>query len=193
MQRCAKLNRKSNETDIKISLDIDGKERAIDTGIGFFDHMLDLMAAHGSMGLQLSCKGDLDIDCHHSIEDVGILLGRALRTAAGERIGIKRYGTMFLPMDEALAMVSLDFGGRAYLVFDIPEMPPMIGNYDTSMTEEFLRALCFNAGITLHVKVLYGSNGHHIIESIMKALGRALKEALTVIDDAVSSTKGLLD
>lgn len=193
MQRCAKLNRKSNETDIKISLDIDGKERAIDTGIGFFDHMLDLMAAHGSMGLQLSCKGDLDIDCHHSIEDVGILLGRALKTAAGERIGIKRYGTMFLPMDEALAMVSLDFGGRAYLVFDIPEMPPMIGNYDTSMTEEFLRALCFNAGITLHVKVLYGSNGHHIIESIMKALGRALKEALTVIDDAVSSTKGLLD
>lgn len=193
MQRCVELSRKSNETDINISLDIDGKERAIDTGIGFFDHMLDLMAAHGSMGLQLSCKGDLDIDCHHSIEDVGILLGRALKTAAGERIGIKRYGTMFLPMDEALAMVSLDFGGRAYLVFDIPEMPPMIGNYDTSMTEEFLRALCFNAGITLHVKVLYGSNGHHIIESIMKALGRALKEALTVIDDAVSSTKGLLD
>lgn len=194
--RVAEINRKTSETDIKVKCNLDGSGGAkISTGIGFFDHMLNLFTKHGLFEMELLCKGDLEVDGHHTVEDVGIALGQAVLKAVGDKVGIKRYGTAFVPMDEALAMVSLDLSGRALLVYDVPQpLTPMIGNYDTELTEEFLRAFAMNAGITLHVKVMHGKNSHHIVEAIFKALGRALCEA--VAKDAriqgVMSTKGML-
>ena len=194
--RTATVERKTAETSVKLILNLDGNGHGvIDSGIGFFDHMLNLMTAHGLMDLTLACDGDIDVDGPHSVEDIGITLGQAFKQAIGDKKGIRRYGTFYLPMDEALAFVSLDISGRPFLVYDDGgEMAPMIGGYDTELTEEFLRAFAVNAGITLHVRVLYGKNSHHKVEAIFKALGHALRIAVEKDPrvDGIPSTKGSL-
>ncbi len=193
--RCAEVSRRTGETDINISLDIDGQGTSnLDTGMGFFEHMLNLFTTHGQFNLKVECSGDLFVDGHHSVEDIGIALGQAFTKAMGDKVGIKRYGTAFVPMDEALIMVSLDLSGRAFLNYEVLVKAQMIGDYDTELTEEFLRAFAFNAGITLHVKMMAGSNSHHIVEGAFKALARALREALTIDEriQGVMSTKGML-
>ncbi len=193
--RIGKLNRTTNETRIDVELNLDGTGvTEISSGIGFFDHMLNLFAAHGQFDLKVNCAGDLHVDGHHSVEDIGIALGAALKSALGDKRGITRYGTFFLPMDETLALVSLDISGRPFLVCEIGELTPIIGTFDTELVEEFLRAFAFNAGLTLHAKILYGKNSHHKVEAIFKALGHALKTAVTVDDKicGVPSTKGVL-
>ena len=193
--RCAEVSRRTGETDINISLDIDGQGTSnLDIGMGFFEHMLNLFTTHGQFNLKVECSGDLFVDGHHSVEDIGIALGQAFTKAMGDKVGIKRYGTAFVPMDEALIMVSLDLSGRAFLNYEVLVKAQMIGDYDTELTEEFLRAFAFNAGITLHVKMMAGSNSHHIVEGVFKALARALREALTVDEriQGVMSTKGML-
>lgn len=189
--RKAEIKRKTKETDIAISLCLEGGERDIHSGVGFFDHMLNSMAVHGGFGLQLTCIGDLDVDCHHSVEDCGIVLGQAVAKCLGDRSGIARFGNEFVPMDEALGFCALDISGRPFLVFNAPMPQSTCGRYDTSLTEEFMRAFAVNAGITLHLKAS-GSNAHHITESLFKALGRALHKAVTVTDNGVLSTKGVL-
>lgn len=193
--RVASVERETSETAVRLALTLDGSgQTQIDTGIGFFDHMLNLFAAHGQFDMELCCNGDLEVDGHHSVEDIGITMGQALRQALGDKRGIRRYGTFFLPMDETLAMVSLDISGRPFLVYEGGEMTPMIGGYDTELTEEFLRALAVHGGLTLHVKVLYGTNSHHKVEAIFKALGHALREAVSYDPrvTGVPSTKGSL-
>ncbi len=193
--REAQVERKTAETSIRLSLELDGKGISnVDTGIGFFDHMLTLFAAHGLFDLTLDCDGDIEVDGHHSVEDIGIALGTAVRQALGDKAGIHRYGTFYLPMDEALAFVSLDISGRPFLVYDGGDLAPMIGDYDTELTEEFLRAFAVHAGITLHVRVLYGRNSHHKIEGIFKALGHALRIAVEKDPrvEGIPSTKGVL-
>ena len=193
--REAQVERKTAETSIRLSLELDGKGISnVDTGIGFFDHMLTLFAAHGLFDLTLDCDGDIEVDGHHSLEDIGIALGTAVRQAIGDKAGIHRYGTFYLPMDEALAFVSLDISGRPFLVYDGGDLAPMIGDYDTELTEEFLRAFAVHAGITLHVRVLYGRNSHHKIEGIFKALGHALRIAVEKDPrvEGIPSTKGVL-
>ena len=193
--RIGKINRSTNETKIDVEINLDGAGKTeINSGVGFFNHMLNLFAAHGQFDLKIFCAGDLEVDAHHSIEDIGIALGAALKNALGDKRCIRRYGTFFLPMDETLALVSLDISGRPFLVFDGGEFAPMIGNFDTELVEEFLRAFAFNAGITLHVKIFYGKNSHHKVEAIFKALGHALRTAVTVDEKikGVPSTKGVL-
>lgn len=193
--RTATLERKTAETSVKLVLNLDGKGKGvIDSGIGFFDHMLNLFTAHGLFDLTLVCDGDLEVDGHHSVEDIGIALGQAIKQAMGDKKGIRRYGSFYLPMDETLALVSLDISGRPFLVYDGGEMAPTIGGYDTELTEEFLRAFAFNAGITLHVKVLYGSNSHHKVEAVFKGLGHALRLAIENDPrvEGIPSTKGSL-
>ena len=195
--RTGKVIRETKETSIDLTISLDGRGVSdIDTGIGFFDHMLNLFAAHGRMDLVVGCNGDTDVDGHHSVEDIGIALGEAVKQALGDKKGTNRYGTFYLPMDETLVMVSLDISGRPFLVYDAGgPMAPMIGNYDTELTEEFLRAFAFNAGITLHVKVMYGTNSHHKVEAIFKALGHALRTAVKIDPEAadeIPSTKGML-
>ena len=193
--RVGKILRETNETKINLQINLDGSgKNSIDTGIGFFNHMLNLFAAHGRFDLEIDCKGDLEVDGHHSVEDIGIALGAAIKNALGDKRGINRYGTFFLPMDESLALVSLDISGRPFLIFDAGELAPQIGNFDTELVEEFLRAFAFNAGITLHVKILHGKNSHHKVEAIFKALGHALRIA-TEYDPkntGIPSTKGTL-
>ncbi len=195
--RSANIIRETKETKIDLTIDLDGTGRGdIASGIGFFDHMLNLFTAHGRFDMVLNCDGDTEVDGHHSVEDIGIALGQAVQRALGDKKGITRYGTFFLPMDETLVMVSLDISGRPFLVYDAGgAMAPMIGQYDTELTEEFLRAFAFNAGITLHVKVMYGTNSHHKVEAIFKALGRALHAAVKInpeTADEIPSTKGML-
>lgn len=195
--RSSNIIRETKETSVDVTIDLDGKGRTnIGTGIGFFDHMLNLFGAHGRFDLVVSCNGDIQVDGHHTVEDIGIALGQAVGKALRDKKGINRYGTFFLPMDETLVMVSLDISGRPYLVYDAGgEMAPMIGQYDTELTEEFLRAFAFNAGITLHVKIMYGTNSHHKVEAIFKALGRALHQAVSInpeTADEIPSTKGML-
>lgn len=195
--RSGNVIRETRETKIDLTIDLDGSGRAdVESGIGFFNHMLTLLAAHGRFDLVLNCDGDIEVDGHHSVEDIGIALGQAVYKALGDKKGITRYGTFFLPMDETLVMVSLDISGRPFLVYDAGgAMAPMIGQYDTELTEEFLRAFAFNAGITLHVKVMYGTNSHHKVEAIFKALGRALHAAVKInpeTADEIPSTKGML-
>ena len=195
--RSANIIRETKETRIDLTIDLDGTGRGdIVSGIGFFDHMLNLFTAHGRFDMVLNCDGDTEVDGHHSVEDIGIALGQAVQKALGDKKGITRYGTFFLPMDETLVMVSLDISGRHFLVYDAGgAMAPMIGQYDTELTEEFLRAFAFNAGITLHVKVMYGTNSHHKVEAIFKALGRALHAAVKInpeTADEIPSTKGML-
>lgn len=195
--RTGKVIRETKETSIDLTISLDGRGVSdIDTGIGFFDHMLNLFAAHGRMDLVVGCNGDIEVDGHHSVEDIGIALGEAVKQALGDKKGINRYGTFYLPMDETLVIVSLDISGRPFLVYDAGgPMAPMIGSYDTELTEEFLRAFAFNAGITLHVKVMYGTNSHHKVEAIFKALGHALRTAVKIDPEAadeIPSTKGML-
>ena len=195
MNRVAAVNRETAETKIALQLNLDGTGKStIDSGIGFFDHMLNLMTVHGQLDLELRCDGDLEVDGHHSVEDIGIALGDAFKEAIGDKKGICRYGTFYLPMDESLAFVTLDISGRPFLVYDGGEMAPMVGGFDTELTEEFLRAFAMHAGITLHVKVLYGTNTHHKIEAIFKALGHALRIAVSQDPKVtgVPSTKGML-
>ena len=194
-ERSAEIKRQTAETNITLQLNLDGKGQGkISSGIGFFDHMLNLFTAHGQLDLTLDCQGDLQVDGHHSVEDIGIALGDAFKQAIGDKKGICRYGTFYLPMDESLAFVTLDISGRPFLVYDGGEMAPQVGGFDTELTEEFLRAFAMHAGITLHVKILYGTNTHHKIEAIFKALGHALRQAVS-FDPKVTgipSTKGML-
>lgn len=174
MDRKFEVSRKTGETDITLSINIDGSGKSnISTGVGFFDHMLNLFAKHGLFDLDVKAKGDLEIDAHHTVEDVGIVLGQAIKQALGEKKSIRRYGSSFVPMDEALVLVALDLSGRPYLVFDAELKCEKLGNMETELVEEFFRAVAFNAGITLHVKALYGSNTHHIIEAMFKALWKS--------------------
>lgn len=191
--RKATLRRTTGETDISISLTIDGTGRFEGTsGIGFFDHMLHLLARHSGMDISLTCQGDLDVDNHHTIEDIGITLGEVFEKALGDKKGIHRYGCFFCPMDETLSRIVLDLSGRSYLVFDVDIPVERIGSFETEMTREFFLAFANNAKMNLHIATLYGVNGHHIIESLFKGIGHALKEAVTIEGDTVLSTKGVL-
>ena len=193
--RRAEIERKTAETQISIKLNLDGEGTCdIATGIGFLDHMLTLLAKHSFMDLTVKAKGDLEVDSHHTVEDIGIVLGEALQEALGDKAGIHRYGNCFIPMDETLAQVCLDFSGRPFLVFDAEIPKIQLGNYDAEMTEEFFRAVAMHCGLTLHIRVLYGSNVHHIIEAIFKAFARAVAEAASVDPrvKGVMSSKGVL-
>lgn len=188
------LKRDTKETQISLSLNVDGNGLAnVNTGVGFFDHMLTLLSFHSKMDIELVAKGDLEVCDHHTIEDCGILLGNAFKQALGDRKGIYRYGSFTLPMDETLCNVTLDISGRPYLVYNCELKRDTIGTYSCEMTEEFLRAFAFQAGITLHVNVYYGTNDHHKVEAIFKALGRALKQAVEVVSDEIPSSKGVLE
>jgi imidazoleglycerol-phosphate dehydratase len=194
--RTAKVKRTTKETDIDISVDLDGKGTSqIDTGIGFLDHMLDLLARHSRIDMNVKAKGDLHIDSHHTTEDVGIALGQAVKQALGDMKGITRYASIHMPMDETLTRVAMDISGRPFLVFKTAFKRHKVGNFDTELVQEWFQAFAMNAGITLHVETLYGSNDHHIAESCFKGLARALRAAITVDErakDEVPSTKGSL-
>ncbi|GFH42807.1 imidazoleglycerol-phosphate dehydratase [Lactococcus hodotermopsidis] len=193
--RKAEITRNTAETKITLAVNLDAQAPVeIQTGVGFFDHMLTLFASHGRMSLVVKADGDLWVDSHHTVEDVGIALGIALREALGDKAGINRYGTSFVPMDETLGMASLDLSGRSYLVFDAEFTNPTLGNFDTELVEEFFQALAFNVQMNLHLKILHGKNNHHISESLFKATGRALREAVTLNPEihGVNSTKGVL-
>lgn len=191
--RTAEINRKTKETYITASLDLDGSGNVdVTTGIGFFNHMLTAFAFHGGMDLTLKSDGDLYVDGHHTVEDVGIVLGKAFREAVGDMKGIARYGTAFIPMDEALGFASVDISGRPFLVFDAEFSDDRIGEFDTCLAEEFFRAFAFNAGITLHLKCEYGKNDHHIAEALFKAAAHAVKAAKAVNGGEILSTKGVL-
>lgn len=194
LNRIAKLQRNTNETKVKLEINLDGSGIGkIDTGIGFFNHMLNLLVFHSSIDLNILAEGDLEVCDHHTVEDIGITLGEAFKKAIGDKRGINRYGTMYLPMDETLALVSLDISGRPFLVFDCDFKREKVGELSTEMIEEFFRAFAFSSGITLHCKVLYGSNDHHKIEALFKGFGRAIKEAKMVNEqNKIPSTKGLL-
>ena len=193
--RYSEIQRKTSETDITMKLGIDGSGAArIDTGIGFFDHMLNSFARHGFFDLDVTVRGDLHVDCHHTIEDTGIVLGDAIKKALGDKKGIRRYGYFILPMDEALAIAAIDLSGRPYLVFDAQFTTERVGDFDTEMVREFFYAVSYSAGMNLHIKVLSGTNNHHIIECIFKAFAKALDMAAATdprIKD-VLSTKGTL-
>ena len=192
MERISSISRETKETAIQVKLDLDGGPVSVDTGIGFFDHMLTAFAFYAGLGLELAAKGDLNVDGHHTVEDCGIVLGQALAQALGDKRGIRRYGSAFVPMDEALAFTALDFSGRAYLVFEADMPQARIGDYDACLTEEFLRAFAVHAGLTLHMKAHYGRNAHHITEALFKSLGLAVKDAVRVEGQSVPSTKGVL-
>ena len=192
--RCASRKRETNETSIELEINLDGKGNSdINTGVGFFDHMLTLFAFHSKIDLKVIAKGDLEVCDHHTIEDIGITLGEAFKEAIGDKKGINRYGTFYVPMDETLALASLDISNRPSVVFDCSFKREVVGEMATEMVVEFFRAFAFNAGITLHMKVLYGENDHHKIEALFKAFGRALKEAKHVSEEnGLPSTKGKL-
>lgn len=193
--RTSSLNRKTTETDITLSFGIDGSGACqCDTGIGFLDHMLTLLAKHGGFDLDLSCKGDLWVDNHHTVEDIGILMGLTLKEALGDKNSITRYGTFHCPMDEALSRISIDLSGRGYLVYDVNFSKESLGTLETDIIKEFFYAFAINAGINLHIANLYGDNDHHIAESIFKGTGRALKIACSIDKDmtGIPSTKGTL-
>ena len=195
MNRTAQMERVTKETSVKISLNIDGSGQAeINTGIGFFDHMLTLFAKHGLFDLSVHTQGDLAVDAHHSVEDTAIVLGQVFHAALADRAKIKRYATVWTPMDEALSMVALDISGRPYLVFDADFPSDKAGQFDSELTEEFLRAFAVHAALTLHVRMMSGKNTHHMIESIFKGLGRALAQAAERDKriTGVMSTKGTL-
>lgn len=194
--RTSRVERKTNETDICLSLNLDGSGKAgVSTGIGFFDHMLSQIARHGLFDLELKAKGDLHIDPHHTVEDVGICLGKAFLEALGEPAGIARYGSAIAPMDESLAEAAVDISGRPFLVFNATIPGERVGEFDTELTEEFFRAFAVNARVTLHLSLRYGSNAHHAIEGIFKATARALRIAVSIDPrvQGVPSTKGMLE
>lgn len=192
--RVGEVVRKTSETDIFINVTLDGKGiYNINTGIGFFDHMLTALSKHSGISMTIEVKGDLHVDCHHTIEDTGIALGQAINKALGAKSGIVRYGTSYIPMDESLAMCSLDLSNRPFLVFNCEFTNQSCGSYDLCMTEEFFRAFAFNAGITMHINLLYGTNDHHKAEAIYKSVAHALKTAVSYNSDGSTlSTKGVL-
>jgi imidazoleglycerol-phosphate dehydratase len=194
--RIAQHNRKTQETNIQISLQLEGEGRSeISTGIGFLDHMLTLLARHAQFDLTVRAEGDLIVDGHHTVEDVGIVLGLVLARALGDKRGIQRYGHAVIPMDEALLSATVDLSGRPFFVYQVELRGPQVGDFDTQLTEEFFRALAFNAGMTLHLTCQYGKNDHHIIEGLFKALARALHDAVKIDPlraDQIPSTKGML-
>lgn len=194
--RTGEVTRKTKETDINIKFNLDGSGSSlIETGIGFFDHMLIALARHGLFDIQVQCVGDLEVDGHHTVEDVGICLGQAFKQAFGDGSGVIRYGSSLVPMDDALVQVALDISGRPFCVTDLQLPQAQVGQFDSCLAEEFFRAFAFNAGITLHIKQLSGANSHHIIEAAFKALAKALQQAVTV-DTRIQgtlSTKGSLD
>ena len=194
--RRAKINRKTGETDIRVTLELDGSGKStVDTGVGFLDHMLTLFARHGRFDLEVHCKGDTRVDDHHSTEDIGIALGKAFEQALGDKKGVTRYGSTILPMDESLILSAADLSGRGMLVYDLSIPAEKVGTFDTELTEEFFRALAHNAGATLHIRQLAGGNSHHIIEGAFKSTARSLRTAVA-IDAAfagdIPSTKGVL-
>jgi imidazoleglycerol-phosphate dehydratase len=195
MSRQATVNRRTKETDISLQLILDGTGQSkVETGIGFFDHMLVLFAKHGLFDLELRAKGDLEVDAHHTVEDVGLALGQALREALGDKAGLCRYGWCLLPMDDALARIAVDCGGRPYLAYDAPDDVGPIGNFPFQLLEEFLRAFSVQGGLNLHVSLLDGRDAHHMAEAVFKGLARALDQA-TRLDprvQGVPSTKGVL-
>lgn len=193
--RSKSISRQTAETKIKLDFAIDGSgETDIQTGVGFFDHMLTLFTKHGRFDLKVDCDGDIEVDQHHSVEDIGIVLGQAFYDSIGTKEGIERYATVSTPMDEALSTVSLDISGRSFLVFNVDGMKDKVGDFDTELVEEFFLAFTNNAKINLHINLQYGKNTHHIIESIFKGFGRALRVASTINPDVkgVPSTKGML-
>lgn len=194
--RTSKIERNTLETKILVDLKLDGNGQSqIDTGIGFFDHMLTLLAFHGNFDLKVKCDGDLEVDGHHTIEDLGIALGMAFKEALGDKRGIKRYGAFTICMDEALVTTNLDISNRPFLVFNVNLTCERIGTFETELAVEFFRAFAFNGGITLHINEHYGDNNHHIVEAVFKSLGRALKEAVSIDEknkDKVISSKGVL-
>ncbi len=195
-ERVKFIQRETNETKIELSLDIDGQGNSkLNTGIGFFDHMLTHIAKHGFFDLNVDCVGDLYVDCHHTIEDIGIVFGKAIRDALGDKAGIKRYGSCILPMDETLVLCALDISGRPYLNFDVDLTVQRLGDMDVEMVKEFFMAVAVHAGMNLHIKLLDGSNNHHIVEGIFKAFGNALDVASQIDPRIIGtrSTKGMLE
>lgn len=193
--REATCQRVSKESTVKVTLNLDGTgESKIDTGVGFLDHLLTLFAFHSKMDLDVIAEGDLYVDDHHTVEDIGIVLGQALKQALGDRVGIKRYGVCFMPMDETLSRVVLDISGRSSLVYDVNFTKEMLGSLSSEMVKEFFRAVSSFAGLTLHIAILYGENNHHIAEAIFKGFGRAISDAVKLTEDNVTpSSKGILD
>jgi imidazoleglycerol-phosphate dehydratase len=194
MSRTADVSRKTRETDVQVALDLDGGEISASTGVGFLDHMLELLGRHGRLGLRVSADGDLETGAHHTVEDVGISLGQALDSALGDRAGIRRYGYAAVPMDEALGMCAIDISGRPLCLFESDLPPVSIAGFDAELTEEFFRAVASHARITLHLGTRYGSNAHHMIEACFKAFARALRQAVDIdpSEPGVPSTKGTL-
>lgn len=195
MKRKASITRETKETKVKVDLNLDGSgKQKIFTSIPFLDHMLSLLAAHSLIDLNVSASGDTQIDYHHTVEDIGICLGRALKEALGDKAGIRRYGSAFIPMDESLASVHIDISGRPGLVYQLPLRRRKIGNFDTELVKEFFQALTNNAAITIHAQVVYGRNSHHMVEGLFKALGRALRQAVDKDEriKEIPSTKGRL-
>lgn len=190
--RTSNISRETKETRISLRLSLEGGAINVKTGIGFFDHMLTALAFYAGFGLELEADGDLQVDGHHTVEDVGIVLGQALREALGEKKGIRRFASAYVPMDEALCFAALDLSNRPFLVFDADMPQEHIGGYESCLTEEFMRALAVNAGMTLHMKAIYGKNAHHITEALFKSLGVAMKDAVRIAGTDVTSTKGVL-
>ncbi|MGN0601245.1 MAG: imidazoleglycerol-phosphate dehydratase HisB [Oscillospiraceae bacterium] len=191
--RTSEIKRKTKETDIEVFVKLDGEGKvSVNTGIGFFDHMLTAFGVHSGIDLEIDCDGDLNVDGHHTVEDVGIVLGQAFDKALGDKAGIARYGSAFVPMDEALGFCALDISGRPFLAFDADFNDDRIGEFDTCLTEEFFRAFAFNSGITLHIRKEYGKNDHHVAEALFKAVAHALKDAMEIKGDKILSTKGVL-
>ena len=195
--REASISRKTKETNVEIKINLDKKEECIiETGIGFLNHMLELFAFHSGVTLVIKCDGDLFVDGHHSVEDIGIVLGKVIKEALGDKKGITRYGDTFLPMDETLAHCSLDISGRPFLVFNVELPSQKVGDFETELTEEFFRAVAFNSGITLHLNLEYGKNTHHIIEALFKSFGQSLKKAIEINKnnkDLINSSKGVIE
>jgi len=193
MSRTAHLERETKETKIDLTLEIDGSGTArADTGIPFFDHMLEQIGKHAGFDLAIDAKGDLEIDLHHTVEDVGIVLGTALKDALGDKMGVRRFASALVPLDEALVQIALDLSGRPFLVYEVDPISEWIGTFDPQLMEEFWRAFTFGAAITLHMRSLSGKNGHHIIEASCKGVARALRDAVRVEGTGVPSTKGSL-
>jgi imidazoleglycerol-phosphate dehydratase len=193
MSRSSQQHRETKETKIELTLDVDGAGRAsASTGIPFFDHMLEQLGKHGGWDLRIEAEGDLEIDTHHTIEDVGIVLGTAFKDALGDKAGVRRFASAVVPLDEALVQVALDLSGRPFLVYEVDPKSEWIGTFDPQLTEEFWRAFAFAAGITLHMRSLAGKNGHHIIEASFKGVARSLRDAVKIEGTGVPSTKGAL-
>ena len=194
--RQADIRRKTGETDVQLTLTVEGTgDYAVQTGCGFLDHMLTLMAGHGRFDLRVRCTGDMQVDAHHTVEDVGIALGKAFAEALGEKRGIVRYGSVLLPMDEALSLIAVDISGRCFLGFDVAMPAAHVGDFDTELVKEFFGAFAREAGVTLHIRGFAGENTHHIIEAVFKGFGRAMRQAVKIdpdFADEIPSTKGTL-